>query len=598
MEFNKNQLKAINHYKGNCCVLASAGSGKTTVLVNRIVNLINTHNLNHNKILAITFSRKATTNMINKLNNIIPNNNVDIYTFHALGCKILKETGYYRDIIKDWEKRDLINNIVVKSLNVESNKDDVYTNDILTFISYQKNYLNEPSSNELIELNDSPYDLDTMREIYRLYEKQKTKIDFEDMLLNSHNILLKNKYNNPYEYILVDEFQDTNKAQYEMIKLLGTHNNVFVVGDPLQNIFEWRGSNNNYLINFYKDWVNPKIINLNINYRSTKDIVIYSNQLVKNTIETTHKHYIESVSNKDNFKAPVFNVYKNEQEEAINICEEIKQLINDYDYKDIAILTRTNFQMQVIERSLYNSNIPYAIVDGNKFYELKEIKDMIAYLRLINDTSNNEAFLQIYNSPNRYFGSVFLNDVQEYAKKHKLSLFISMQEYPRSNEWRYKKGINKFSKIIYSLKDKKYSVGKTIKIIREKLDYDKYISKDNYENNDRNEKVENLDAFMNSANNYEDISEFLNEIDNILGFNDEDNKNKVSLMTIHKAKGLEFPVVFVVGVSNGLLPHKKSDNINEERRLLYVATTRAEKELFISSVEYYYDKYLGVSDFL
>ncbi|MDD4108858.1 MAG: ATP-dependent helicase [Prolixibacteraceae bacterium] len=600
MEYNKNQLKAINHYKGNCCVLASAGSGKTTVLVDRITNLINNHSVESNKILALTFSKKAVLNMTNKLNNSIPNknNNVNIFTFHALGYAILKEKGFYYDIIKEWEKRKLINDICVKSLGLESDEIDVPANDILNFIAYQKNHLVKPTD-EFINI-ESPYKKETIRDIYTLYEKHKTKIDFEDMLLKSYDILLNYKYNIPYEFICVDEFQDTNKAQYEIAKLLNIHNNLFVVGDGLQNIYEWRGSNNNYLINFYKDWSNSKVIPLNINYRSTNNIVIYSNNLMKNTLETTHKHYIESVSNKDKYKNPIINTYENETEESTGICNTIKELTenNNYDYKDIAILTRTNFQMQVIERSLYHNNIPYNIVDGNKFYELKEIKDILSYLRLIKDTSNNEAFLNIYNTPNRYLGNVFINKIKLYAKKYNLSLFDSMQEFPRSNEWRYKKGIDELSKLIYSLQNKKkYSVGKMIKNIRVKLDYDKYISKDGYENNDRNEKIDNLDALMNIAYKYKDIGLFLDEIDNMLGVNN-DNANNVLLMTIHKSKGLEFPVVFVAGVSNGLLPHKKSNNINEEKRLLYVATTRAEKELFISSVETYYDKYLGVSDFL
>lgn len=597
MEYSKNQLKAINHYKGNCSVLASAGSGKTSVLINRIVNLINNHSIEPSKILALTFSKKAVLNMINKLDGFIPDNNVSILTFHALGYNILKENGYYYEIIKEWEKIKLINNICMNILSLGENEIDIPTSDILNFIAYQKNQLIKPI-NKFTYLNKFPYNEEIMRNIYTLYEKHKDKIDFEDMLLKSYEILSNNKYITPYEFILVDEFQDTNKAQYEIIKLLNKNNNLFVVGDPLQNIYEWRGSNNKYLIDFYKDWCKSKVIPLNINYRSTNNIVVFSNNLMKNTIETNHKHYVESIADKNKYKNPIINIYINEVEESIGICNTIKGLIeNNYNYKDIAILTRTNFQMQAIERSLYSNDIPYSIVDGNKFYELKEIKDILSYLRLIKDTSNDEAFLNIYNTPNRYLGNVFITEIKLYAKKYRLSLFDSMQEFPRSNEWRYKKGIKDFSKLINSLKNRKrYTVGKLIKTIREKLNYDKYILKENHENNNRNKKIENLDALMNLADKYNDIGLFLDEIDNMLEPN-KDNNN-ISLMTIHKSKGLEFPVVFVAGVSNGLLPHKKSNNINEEKRLLYVAATRAEKELYISSVETYYNKNLGVSNFL
>jgi len=600
LEFNKNQLKAINHYKGNCCTLASAGSGKTTVLVNRIVNLIKNHKVNPSKILAITFSKKAANNMIERLNKLIPNNRVNIYTFHALGFSILKEKGYYNELFKDWEKLKLINDICIKMLKLESDELDVPTRDIISFIAYQKNNLIRPTDT-YIENTISPYDEKTMRKIYTLYEKQKTKIDFEDMLINSYDVLKEGKYNVPYEFILGDEFQDTNKVQYEMLKLLNIHDNLFVVGDALQNIFEWRGSNNNYIVNFYRDWSNATIINLNTNYRSSDNIVKFSNSLVKNTIETTHKYYIESKAYNEEYKNPIITEYSNEFEESMEVCKQINQLISDkqYKYGDIAILTRTNFQMQSIERSLYNSKIPYDIVDGNKFYELKEIRDMINYLRLISDTSNDEAFLKIFNVPNRYLGEKFIREVEKYAKKHKTSLFNSMQKFPQSTDWHFKKGINQLRDIICAVQDLQnhYTVGGCIQVIRDKLKYDKYISKDNSDNNDQNEKIENLDAFVNSANKYNKIIDFLNDIDSIINSKEESN-DKVLMMTIHKSKGLEFPVVFVVGVSNGLLPHAKSNNINEEKRLLYVALTRSEKELFISSPKYYNNKYLGTSDFL
>ena len=269
-------------------------------------------------------------------------------------------------------------------------------------------------------------------------------------------------------------------------------------------------------------------------------------------------------------------------------------------YSDFAILTRTNFQIQAIERSLYKNNIPYEIVGSTTFFEIKEIKDMVSYLRLVKDINNDDAFKQVYNSPNRYLGSVFLNEVNTYASKYDKSLFVSMLSFPRSNEWRYKNGISEIQNIILKItKKNKSKVGDLINIIRKDLDYDKYILKEDSESNIRSEKIDNLNILVNLANNYNSIDTFLEEVDNLLGFSkDSDVVEKVKVMTCHKSKGLEFPIVFLPGVNDGLLPHAKSDNENEEKRLFYVGMTRAEMLLFISSTMFYGNKQMGVSKFI
>ena len=391
-------------------------------------------------------------------------------------------------------------------------------------------------------------------------------------------------------------------AQYEILRLLGKkHNNVFVVGDPLQNIYEFRGANNNYLIDFHKDWIDTTIIPLNINYRSSQDIVELSNKLVKNTKETTHKYYYESVAHKPKHKSPEFNYYIDEEKEADGIAKKILEL-KDFNIKfsDFAILTRTNYQIQAIEKGLYDNSIPYEITGSNPFFDLKEIKDMISYLRLAKDINNDEAFKQIFNSPNRYLGNVFLNEVSTYAEKYNKSLFSSMLLFPRSNEWRYKKGITELYDIATKIKKKKkYKVGDLINIIRKDLDYDKYIRKEDNDSDIRSEKIDNLDNLVVLANKYNSIDDFLKEVDNLLGFsNDSDGKDKVNIMTIHRSKGLEFKVVFVAGVNDGLLPHAKSGNENEERRLLYVGMTRAEVRLFLSSTRFYGNRDMGISKFI
>ena len=614
MNFNENQLKAINHYEGNCCVLASGGSGKTGVLTNRIANLINTYNVDPRNILAITFSVKAKENMLNRLINLVDESKVDfitINTFHALGNSILKECryNYFHNKIKSWQQKQFINNIVVKVLGIERKESEVETNDILSFISYQKNNLLD-YNDEVKETKFMPYKLNIMQEIYQKYEEMKKNekvMDFDDMLLHTYKLLVNNdltreKYQDRYRFIAVDEKQDVNVAQYEILRLLGKkHNNVFVVGDPLQNIYEFRGANNNYLIDFHKDWIDTTIIPLNINYRSSQDIVELSNKLVKNTKETTHKYYYESVAHKPKHKSPEFNYYIDEEKEADGIAKKILEL-KDFNIKfsDFAILTRTNYQIQAIEKGLYDNSIPYEITGSNPFFDLKEIKDMISYLRLAKDINNDEAFKQIFNSPNRYLGNVFLNEVSTYAEKYNKSLFSSMLLFPRSNEWRYKKGITELYDIATKIKKKKkYKVGDLINIIRKDLDYDKYIRKEDNDSDIRSEKIDNLDNLVVLANKYNSIDDFLKEVDNLLGFsNDSDGKDKVNIMTIHRSKGLEFKVVFVAGVNDGLLPHAKSGNENEERRLLYVGMTRAEVRLFLSSTRFYGNRDMGISKFI
>ena len=613
MDFNENQLKAINHYEGNCCVLASAGSGKTSVLTNRIVNLINVYKVNPKNILAITFSVKARENMQNRLAKLIGDkvNLLTIETFHALGNKILKESkyNYYHNKIKQWQQKQFINNIVVKTLGIEVNEKDVNTKDIISFISYQKNNLID-CDDELKPTTYMPYRINTMQEIYQRYEttkKNEKLMDFDDMLINTYKLLLNNdsereKYQDRYRFISNDEFQDTNLAQYEILRLLGKkHNNVFVVGDGLQCIYEWNLANNDYIIDFHKDWIDTTVIPLNTNYRSSQDIVELSNKLVKNTKETTHEHYYESIANKSKYKSPEFACFEDEVSESDYIAKKILEIKNSGGkFSDFAILTRTNYQIQAIERGLYKNNIPYEVIGGTLFYEQKEIKDILSYLRLVEDINNDEAFKQIYNSPNRYLGNVFLNEVTTYSQKYNKSLFTSMVSFPRSNEWRYKKGISEICDIVSKIKKKKkYKVGDLINIIRKNLDYDKYILKEDTDSNLRSEKIDNLDILVVLANKYSSIDSFLEEVDKLLGFSKgSDSDDKVKVMTCHRSKGLEFKIVFLAGVNDGLLPHAKSDNEAEERRLFYVGMTRAEQLLYIISTMYYGNKEMGISKFI
>jgi len=601
MDFNDNQKEAINFYKGCCNVIASAGSGKTGVLVNRITNLIKEYGVNPQNILAVTFSKKAKENISNRLEKLIPfqYRSVSVDTFHSLGCKVIQMFGEqnYEKLTYDWKKAQMLSEIYKNKYGADADN----INNILQYISIRKNNLVYPNE------STDKFKMDQENNyLYDEYEKVKQKeniIDYDDMLTKAYEILRDNPLaleycQKQYQFVLVDEIQDINKAQYEIVKLICKESkNLFVVGDMLQNIFEWRGSSNKFILDFKKDWKNTKVINLTVNYRSTKDIVAFSNYFAKNLPESKIEDYKDSESDKLNFKQPEWKLYKNEFDEAEQISNKIKELImsETYNYQNIAILARTNAQLQTFETSLFNVGIPYQIVDGQSFMEKKEIKIILSYLKLANNINDDDAFEYIFNKPNRWLGKQFLNEVKGVANRNHISLYCAMFKIDR-RYWKFKNGINEICNVINNLKEKEFkNVKQQIHYIRDKLDIDKFISSDiNIEND--TDKIENLNSLETFASKYKTVKEFIEYMDSL-------NKQKntvtdcVQLMTIHKAKGLEFPVVFLIGLNEGTLPHYRNENVNEEMRLAYVAITRAENELYCSSTKSLYGKSMEVSSF-
>lgn len=595
MKLSKVQQEAVDFYTGCCNVIASAGSGKTRVLVNRIVKLIEEYGVEPGKILAITFSKKAKENMVNRLTKMIPEyvNFINIETFHSFGYRIIRQFNRedFEILDADWKKVKVIEEICHSVYRKEGIGGQEIAN-ILNYISVQKNQMRKPNTKE------------KYGKIYQKYEEYKSsnnQLDFDDMLTKCYEILS----NNPkglaycqekYQFILADEMQDTNAVQYEILKLIGVkYKNVFVVDDPLQNIFQWRGSNNRFVLEFDHDWPDAKTIQLNKNYRSSSNIVRAANHFAESIPESNHVHYIESVADKGEFKEPVYHRYLNETDEAAQITEKIKELVDaGYHYNDIAVLTRTNAQLQYFETELYHNNIPYAVVDGMSFIDRKEIKIVLSYLRLVCDINDDEAFEYIYNKPNRFLGVQFLQEVKRAARKDKVSLFCAMSKVIKTN-WRYKRA-NAIYSTVNQLSENHYkTVAEMIKDMREMLDLDSYVSKDLSDNDDS--KTENLNTLENIASNYKDVKRFVSFM---IKFSKEKkvDKNSIQLMTIHKSKGLEFPVVFVAGVNQGVLPHAKNENVDEEKRLMYVAITRAEKELYVSSTQLYNGRDMDESEFI
>lgn len=596
MELSKVQQEAVDFYTGCCNVIASAGSGKTGVLVNRIVKLIEEYDVDPGKILAITFSKKAKENMVSRLTKLIPGyvKFINIETFHSFGYRIIRKFNReeFEILDADWKKVKIIEEILQHYFR-EREPDGQEIAEVISYISIQKNQMKKPDTST------------KYGKIYKRYEEYKTvhnQLDFDDMLVKCYEILRSNKKGldycqEQYQFILADEMQDTNAVQYAILKLIGEkYKNVFVVDDPLQNIFMWRGSDNKYVMNFDEDWPDAKIIHLNKNYRSSEDIVQAANHFAGCIPESKHKHYVESVADKGKFEKPHYDRYFNEVEEADEIAEKIKSYVsNGYSYKDIAILTRTNAQLQNFETALYRKEIPYTIIDGMSFIDRREIKIVLCYLRLICDINDDEAFEYIYNRPNRWLGQAFIQEVKRIARKEKVSLYCAMFQISKSN-WKFRNSVNSIHTIIKTISEKRYStVADMIKDLRLTLNLDSFVSKDLCDDDDS--RIENLNTLERMASNYNDVKRFMSFISKFSKEKKSD-PNSVQLMTIHKSKGLEFPIVFVAGVNQGLLPHEKNKNPDEEKRLMYVAITRAEKILNISSTDHYGGKETTESEFI
>lgn len=596
MNLSKVQQEAVDFYTGCCNVIASAGSGKTRVLVNRIVSLINDHDVEPTNILAITFSKKAKENMMKRLKEMIPEyaSRINIETFHSFGYRIIRKFNKdeFEILDQDWKKVKIIEEVIQHTFG-EKEPDGQEIADVLSFISIQKNQMKKP---------DKTTRYGKIYSQYKKYKSAHNQLDFDDMLVKCYEILSSNEKGlaycqEQYQFILADEMQDTNAVQYEILRLIGSkYKNVFVVDDPLQNIFMWRGSDNKYVLGFDQDWPEAKIIHLNKNYRSSQDIVEAANLFARCIPESKHPHYVESISDKGKFEKPVYERYLNETAEADSIAAKIKEYSEaGYEYKDIAILTRTNAQLQNFEASLYRHNIPYSIVDGLSFIDRREIKTVLCYLRLICDMNDDEAFEYIYNRPNRWLGQAFIQEVRRLARREKISMYCAMFTVSKAN-WRYKNAVNNIYATIKTVGDEKYkTVADIIKNLRDYLNLDSYVSKDLCENDDS--RVENLNTLERMASDYDDPKRFIAFMTR-LSKEKKTNPNSVQLMTIHKSKGLEFPVVFVAGVNQGLLPHEKSENPDEEKRLMYVAMTRAEKLLNISSTMQYNGKEVDESEFI
>jgi len=603
-ELNDKQHEAVVNIDGPNLVIAGAGSGKTKVLTHKIAYLIKEKNIKPWNILAITFTNKAANEMKERVRNLVGEtvNDMWIGTFHAICVKILRRQidriGFNTSFIifDTYDQKSLMKKIL-KDQNLD---EKIFTEkSVLYEISNAKNEMLEPDQYSGRAIGD--FRKEKIAEIYNIYQrklKENNAIDFDDIINFTVKILLDNPdlleyYSEKFKYVLVDEYQDTNKAQFTLISLLASkYGNITVVGDNDQGIYSFRGADITNILNFEKDFPGTKIIKLEQNYRCTKNILKIANEVIKNN-ETKYEKILWT-SNSDG-TTPKVCIGDDEYDEANLIVEQINTLKIEeyYKYSDFAVLYRMNVQSRSIEDILRRENIPYKIIGGLKFYERKEIKDIIAYLRLLQNQSDNLSLIRIINEPKRGIGKTSLDKIEEIANSVGTFMYDIVKEADKYELNKVFANTREFVNVIEELKDKKDTLELT-ELVKEVLNKTGYLKALKLENTLESEnRMQNLEEFLTVVEEFEEeyaensLSEFLEGITLSSDIDEmEETEDFVTLMTLHSAKGLEFPAVFIVGMEEGIFPGHRAigeeRELEEERRLCYVGITRAKEHLFLT----------------
>lgn len=589
MNFNEKQMEAIKS-RGNVALLASSGSGKSAVVIERIKNLIS-DGVEPGNILSVTFSNQAVENLKNRL-AAINIKDVVVSTFHSLAFSIIKKRDFrYNILSQDWRKKAIIIQALKNKHYEITEKKEETISEIMKWISTQEHYTVD-NPNDCKRTSDCTLPYELLKNIYKYFmdycEKEKL-VTFDGMcnlavrMLNDSPGMLKN-YQDKFQYILVDETQDVSMNQFILITMLNKEQ-LFMVGDPKQSIYRFRHSNPDYLVNLSNYVEDVNYINMNINYRSREDIVYLSNCLAKHDSVSKDKNYIDAVADKAAMYKPLYIRWDTEHDMIADIRDRIKYYVNElnYSYNDILILARTNAELQDYEVILSSENIPYKTYNNKCFLDNSEIDLVVRYLLLAYDINDNESFGRIYNKPNdsRYFGKDFINTFENVDS----SWYEEMLSIDLNKNYRWKTGIQNFSRVIEKLRNGDFdNVGKMIKYLRRELDLDDYLSSGDTEDDN---KINSLDRFQDICKQFTSLEKFIKFTESIRKKINEDSEDKVSIMTAHKSKGLEYKIVFVTGMSDGQFPHSKSisnnDDLEAELRLFYVACTRAEDILIITS---------------
>ena len=605
---NNKQKEAVLQTEGPCLVIAGAGSGKTKVLTHKIAYLISEKRVLPWNILAITFTNKAANEMKQRIENLVGEAAKDIWmgTFHSICVRVLRKfidrIGFDSSfIIFDTSDQRTLIKECLKTLNID---DKLFTDrSVLAEISNGKNEMLEPKAYGVKYAGD--YRKSKIAEIYELYQKrlkENNAIDFDDIINYTIKILTENPdvleyYTDKFKYVLVDEYQDTNKAQFTLVSILASkYGNITVVGDNDQGIYSFRGADITNILNFEKDFPGTTIIKLEQNYRCTGNILKAANAVIKNN---ENKYDKKLWTENDEGHLPCIYQGEDEYDEARYIIEQINHLKTEeyYKYSDFSVLYRMNSQSRAIEDILNREGIPYKVIGGLKFYERKEIKDALCYLRLIANTSDNLSLKRIINEPKRGIGKTSLDNIQEISEKTGVSMYDVIKDAEKYGLNRVYANSREFIELIEELKAKKEEL--TIsELLTETLRKSGYTKALELENTIEAEtRLQNLEELMTVAIEFEEqeaentLNDFLegitlsSDIDNL-----EETDDMVTLMTLHSAKGLEFPAVFLVGMEEGIFPGYKSigeqKELEEERRLFYVGITRAKEYLYLSCAKH------------
>ena len=601
---NDEQKEAVLAVEGPCLVIAGAGSGKTKVLTHKIAYLMHNVGVKPWNILAITFTNKAANEMKERVEKLVGEVAKDMWigTFHSICVRILRRyidrIGFTSSfVIFDTSDQRTIVKQCIKQLELD---DKIFTDrSVLSEISNAKNEMLEPADYALRA--NGEYRKETIAEVYKMYQKKlkdNNAVDFDDIINYTIKILSENPdvleyYSNKFEYVLVDEYQDTNKAQFTLVSMLAARfGNITAVGDNNQGIYSFRGADITNILNFERDFPGTKIIKLEQNYRCTQNILDAANAVIKNN-ESKYEKNLWTQNNKGDL--PYVFRGDTEYDEANFIVEQIRRLKREeyLDYNDFTVLYRMNSQSRSIEDILRREDIPYKIVGGLKFYERKEIKDIIAYLRLIENTADNLSLQRIINEPKRGIGKTSLDNIEAVANQNDISMYEVIKRADAFGLNRVYVNSRNFINQIEELRSKKDTliISELIKETLRITGYSKALELE--DTTEAENRLENLDEFLTVAIEFEEeladntLADFLegitlsSDIDNT-----DETEDSVTLMTLHSAKGLEFPVVFLVGMEEGIFPGYKSigeqKELEEERRLCYVGITRAKQHLFLT----------------
>lgn len=590
-KLNEQQIKAVKHIDGPCLVIAGAGSGKTKVLTTRIAYLME-QGISDTNILAITFTNKAAKEMRERLNVMVPGTRVFVGTFHSFGLKIIRENLELLGMDKNFtilDSDDVLSLIkkIMKDLGMDIKEISPYF--VRNKISFIKNELLTDA------LLDKYFNTEVEKKVIEIYHeylkvlKKNNSVDFDDLLklpveLFKRNSDVLERYQEHYQYILIDEYQDTNEVQYKLSKMLADkYKNIFVVGDPSQSIYGFRGANFRNILDFEKNFKNTEVIKLEQNYRSTKNILDAANSVIKNNKERKEMELYSTLG--DGVKVKYLRSYDEKHEIAL-IVDEIKKLLKEgYTYQDIAIFYRTNAQSRNVEEVLLKNGFPYKVVGSYYFYNRKEIKDLLCYLRLINNTSDDVSLRRVINTPKRKIGNKSVLDLERRADAAGISMFDAIDS---GKELEFKNIILELQQDALNL-----SLTELIDDVLDKSGLKRELESEHTLEADL--RLENLMEFKSITASYEartgsvNLGDFLDEISLIADISEhQDDDNVITLMTLHSAKGLEFPIVFITGMEEGIFPHQNAflegdAGIEEERRLCYVGFTRAKERLYLTN---------------